>query len=396
MENDIDPCWFIRPCTLEDPEGLVATPDIIPALSEDFNRDYPYCLNISSGTAETEQIYGTDQQVYNRQSRAVTLALAEILLANHENPPRMASAFQDCLDHFTRAYPAVSGIYPGIRPDRYRKTLVEGGSQSETFFSYIAVFRYLMAATAGKRESAWENFGLNRYRNYEALYTPLDAPRYLPSVERFKADRRLLDAFIQSMKDEYDEQQRARYEQDSDDSDDADSNPLSPAEREEIRNFRFSQYEQASSFPITKVLRGRLIQSIGTYKDTPELINSCVSEEDYGFLFGEMDRDFARLLAPELLSAQTFLETLFAIQYLFIHVMPYHRGSYAVMGLYRHAMIAYYNHRARVLGRRLLPVVPTRRDYFPDLEALLCCVTEDEFIAASLSTYYCVDYRAYS
>ena len=65
------------------------------------------------------------------------------------------------------------------------------------------------------------------------------------------------------------------------------------------------------------------------------------------------------------------------------------------MSFFRFIMTAYYNYRANGIGRPLLPIAPPLMDYFPDLEALFCCSTEDDFVDLSMTEIYCVNYTAY-
>jgi hypothetical protein len=124
------------------------------------------------------------------------------------------------------------------------------------------------------------------------------------------------------------------------------------------------------------------------------LLNGKITYDQYIVIYIHMGSLFAELCRPELLPAREYLCRIFRIQYWFIHIMPFYRGSLAAMNMFRYVMTAYYNARALTEERPPLPIVPARFNYFPDLEALFSYRNEDDFAEASLRLIYCVDYSS--
>lgn len=353
-EDDQSTSLPLPPCTLMNAEALIANHPPILGLTETFNDAYRLGANISGGQESMGEIYRANQKTFHDQSSQVILSLAEVLLRCNGNPNKLDKAFKRNLHTYKEKYgeisdrPALMNVLAVLTPEM---------SPTEIFFSYIAFYRHLMALTVPCKnqlqKEEQESFGVNRYslQPKENLSTPLTPPRYQPSVQRFKEC------------------------------------PL------------HQQYVQLglgeTSFIIKKQCGNRGIENIAEIRDYEVLLNYCISEDDYNYIYETIDPLFAGLIGDELLTPTDFLSRVFRIQYWFIHIMPYLGGSLAVMQIFRHTMIAYYNYRAQELNRQLLPIVPARTDYFPDLEALLCCATEQEFVDGSMTNYYCVNFTAY-
>lgn len=239
-------------------------------------------------------------------------------------------------------------------------------SPVEYLFACLGVLRRCIAWEV-QAEHSWHQYGRNRYENRGQIATYTSGNRYAPSIARCDIER---------MKDIYRNYARER-------------------EGPEISE-TFNQYlEELSYFEIVKTFSDKkfVVGNLKNIGDRREIIyNYCVRHDDYEAIFAHIDALFLDLLDDPLLPPWEFLNRVFRIQYWFIHIMPFYRGSLAVMNLFRYAMTAYYNHRARIWDRPLLPIVPTRKDYFPDLEALLNCLTEDDFVAGSMTEYYCVSF----
>ncbi len=107
-----------------------------------------------------------------------------------------------------------------------------------------------------------------------------------------------------------------------------------------------------------------------------------------------MNTLFLTLFGEELLPAGEFLSQVFRIQFWFIHVMPFigFGGSDEFFPLHHDRLLQLSRQRHRPA---VAPIAPPLMDYFPDLEALFCCSTEDDFVDLSMTEIYCVNYTAY-
>lgn len=396
QESFMDPqphtIFFLPPWPLDDLLAYISNPDDLAGLTENFSSNERFCTRVPQQQASMSTIYGHDQYVFNQQSAAICQALLQILANINNNPQDLPTAFAPCWEELLAA--RKDGRH-ALNTDDIQNTILAcvGTTPVEKFFAYIAYFRHLLAAAAPMREETWHNFGANRYldggaEDNECFDTPLDTPlepdRYQPSVDRGK-DGAARQDYLADIREKLVSGLRQALE----------NHKLSQREFEEKIRAQEEKNRALTSFDIAKVFGGQKVLFARISKWT-KLLNLRVPEETYINIYDYMNNLFETFFTPQLMPAQKWLETIFRIQFWFIHIMPYRRGSLAVMNMFRYAMTAYYNYRALKLGRAPLPIAPARIGYFPDLEALLCCRTEGDFTIGSCTTYYCVDFSRHA
>lgn len=356
MEEQRDPWPQLHPnCALENAGALIANPDPIPHQTEDFPDNRKFCTRPLEGDAEMVEIYGNAQDSFNAQSAKVCLILTDLLVRCGYNADDIGPAFQTNRVAYAKKPQGLKHLDPDWTETRVLSTKLSKNT-AELFFSYIGLYRHIMAAMSPKREDDWNHYGANRFLDphNEHIKTPLAMPRYAPSVERYK--------------------QSALYKKVADDIPDGPDNTHIPV------------LKRSPGLP--DICYFELSCGNGYW----ELWNLQILGWQYELTYREIDTLFRELLTEHLKAAKDFLTIVFKIQYWFIHIMPYHRGSAAGMNLIRYIFTAYYNYRVRGTDRPPLPVVPSKRGYFPDLEALLTCMTPEEFVEKSMTEIYCVDF----
>ncbi len=400
------PELFLPNWPYEDLRLFITNQSKIEGSTEDFSNDEKFCTRVDPNTEDMAALYGHDQVTYNNQSSAICLALLHILIRSNGDREHLKGCKNTYLEAFRNAQ------------EKYKKGLCIGevatyledyitDTSVEWFFVHIAYFRFILAAASPEKSDRWKDFGKNRYTFFDKslfdenfdpdsdehvgpeLITSLYNARYRASVVRGAAVYKPqfwyeleLNAEIADL-----ETRITRGELSRDQCD------------QEIASFKELNPEASTHYNVIRLLEGKYIKFARFFynssADGGMLTNYCVKENIYEELHNYMNGLFLTLFALELPSARTVLTTIFRIQFWFIHIMPWHRGSAAGMNMIRYVLIAYYNYRAHALGRPMLPTVPSRRGYFPDLEAFLTCETEDDFVKGSFEDYYCVNYNVY-
>ena len=378
--------------TLQFPSGwdlpilafTVTNADDITGLTESFQPDERFRARISDRVNPMESLYGHQQSLFNQQCESICLTLLKVLIDTEGNLSTLTTAFEPCWANLRDAQEQdVAPLVPADIRDLVLNTL--GATPVEIFFSYIGYYRHLLAAAAKPREDRWDDFGANRYLDYEPrpLSTPLKPTRYQPSVERARSGAAFEDykAYVESRQEEGLRQK-------------VNDNSLSQQDFEIQMEKNRARNQNLQSFKINKVFGGRSI-CFARVDKWSTLFDDAVDANDYREIYQYMDDLFVTLFGEDLLPAREFLAQVFRIQFWFIHLMPFHRGSAAAMSFFRFIMTAYYNYRTNGINRPMLPIAPPLMDYFPDLEALFLCRTDDDFVALSMNGIYCIDYNAY-
>jgi len=375
----------LPPCGINNAATLIENAGDIAGLREPFEEAYRFCALPEGGNQELQTVYGHGQSQFNDMSGQIALTLTDILLNAFRN---QALQDQESLLEGLRPFGPVLTDYlatygtsiPGTVASSTLSTILDD-SPAELFFSYIGFCRQVLAFCAAPDSPDRQDFGRPRYRPHDraGLYTPLTAPRYLPSIERARSGEALA-----TYKELCKADRLAEFEDES-----SEDRP-SP----EIQAYYLSQYDDLDYFEIVRTIEDHTIR-FGKVVRYEDLENYSISEDEYRVVYSEIDRNFALLMAPDLPGVRQFLDAVFRVQYWFIMITPFHRGSAAAMGLFRHAMTAWYNYRIRGTSLHRLPIAPSRPGYQPDLEALLCCLTAEDFVTLSMDGLYCVNYNAY-
>lgn len=387
MEPQPETGLFLPAWPLDDLLPYVSNPEALSGLLEEFSQNERFCTRVARQQISMTEIYGHDQNVFNLQSSAACQALLQILIDANGDLQNLTVAFTPCWEALKAAG---SKNQHKLDLDDIDTAILAcvGNTPLEKFFAYIAYFRHLLAAAAPKREEQWQNFGANRYLDeVDDMDPPLDTPlapdRYQPSAKRGQNGAAFQD-YLVAIK----EKQVAGLRQ-------ALNNQRISQETFEQKLLEYDRKNRAlTSFDICKMFGGQKI-TFAKVDQWKKLLNLKITREKYVTIYDYMNNLFLSLFTPKPISARNWLETVCRIQFWFIHIMPYRRGSLAVMNMFRYVMTAYYNYLAHQRNAPMLPIVPARIAYFPDLEALFCCRTEDDFILGSLRTYYCVDFTYY-
>jgi hypothetical protein len=367
-------------CGINNADTLINNTGDIAGLQVPFEEAYRFCALPLGGMQELKTVYGHGQIQFNNMSGQIVLVLTDALSNAFENQESLFEGLRPFGPILTDYLGTYGKTLPGKIASSTLSTMLDA-SPAELFFSYIGFCRQVLACCAAPDNRDNQDFGRPRYLSHDraGLYTPLTAPRYLPSMERARSGNALA-TYIEQCKAE----RLADFEDES-----SEDRP-SP----EIQAYYLSQYDDMDYFEIVRTIEDHTIR-FGKVVRFEDLENYTISEDEYRVVYDEIDRYFALLMAPDLPDVRQFLDAVFRVQYWFIMITPFHRGSAAAMGLFRHAMTAWYNYRIRGTNLRPLPVVPSRPGFHPDLEALLCCLTADDFVSHSMAGLYCVDYNAY-
>lgn len=349
--------------------------------TEEFLLQERFCARVSQNNNSMTSLYGHDQTLYNTQSQDICLTLMNILININSDLSQLPTQFLPCRQVLNNTLP--NDFQHIDIPSIDGCVLVTVTDLPlELFFAYIGYFRHLLAAASPQREEKWDDYGATRYGDFdeETLPTSLKPERYHDSVTRGRTGTTVQDCIL-----------NAKAKRKSGLKVKLDGGKISQNKYLEL----IGSIDQDNTIPhkidIIKVFNGDSI-CFGKIEGFAMMLNGKISRDQYIAIYSHMDGLFAELCGPELLPAREYLCHVFRIQYWFIHIMPFYRGSLAAMNMFRYVMTAYYNARGLNHGRPPLPVVPARFNYFPDLEALFCYRNEYDFAEGSLRLIYCVDY----
>lgn len=384
--HEIDEGPFPPPfaCSLAGAEELLQNPGTIVGLTEDFAANRRFCARPEDGETELDKVYATNQDAFNAQSEAACLALAQIVIeCQADRSQSLCQSLRERLQALRDGLASLPYLTSESSVEDVFSTRLNN-SPAELLMSCFALYRRLLATHS--RTEACADFGALRYGKESTgrLATPLDAPRYQPSVERCSAGAAFEGYVELSLALE-----RESMENDPFGIDYPEDEIIERlAKLEEIYRDKPDSFELIRRLDNTSISFGKVDNSI-------YLENFRITDEHYELVYGEIDSLLLGLLDDILPDPAAFLDSVFRLQYWFIHIMPFWRGSAAIMNWVRYVMTAYYNHRAQEDDRAPLPTVPSRAGFFPDLEALLCCPTPDDFVEKSMTEIYCADYTAY-
>lgn len=343
---------FLHPDAYDLEQGLLFAPPS-QGYTENYDPQYCFLTRSSSDQSTFFQGYGGTQVQYNRRVAETVLVMSRILLDSNGYLPDIVPAFERYLlgydqDQNPYGIAAVTQIATENGVVDLRNviwTFTE--TPCEYFFAYLAFHRHVIAFYAPSCKNR-EKFGKNRYRRHydgddqdTILHTDIRRDPYRPTWQTYlnRHKGKIIDRVL------------------------------------------------FCSFPPEKISCGSLTNG--------NVYNGCISRVGYITIYSRMNDLLTQLVVGQnLLPKREFLRAVFEIQYLFIHLMPYDRGSLAVMNVFRFVMLAYYNRRQPVPALRL-PLAPTRTDAYPDLHALILCDNLEDFIEASFRDLYCVDYNLY-
>lgn len=277
--------------------------------------------------------YGGEQSQYNHRMGEVAIAMSRLLAERQASRTELRAGF----DGYTGSIPCVQ---------KYKELLQilcnNGQTACEEFIGYLAFHRHVMAFAAGNGLN--NDFGKDRYAPYLA--------------------QGRTDSYLQT------NISRGPYAH------------------------SWMAIQQRSDRPTGLLWVMFKEQKIDCNAITPVgmLYNGYVVQ--FREIYQHMNMLFQEIVTGSLPPARMFLRRVFEIQYWFIWLMPYSRGSLAVMNMFRYVMLAYYNRR-QPDGTRRLPLAPSSPGIYPDLYALMMCGSPEEFIELSMSTLYCVNYHQY-
>ncbi|RIK93650.1 MAG: hypothetical protein DCC73_08760 [Proteobacteria bacterium] len=353
---------------LEDPNALFLHSDSFnadkkyidaspgPGLLEGYGAQERFLTRISDDREQHFSRYGGEQTAYAHRMAETALAMSRVLWLCDGNPALLPEKFADYWQGYeeeTRPY-GIRFRYLTIIYNLNQVLWTYTDSPCELFFSYLACHRHLMAMVANPDNEEYAGlFGRNRYYYYLTAQT--------------EEERRRQIGFLET---------------------DLKNQPYLPS----LQKFYDSGGQDRQGYRIARDVDGEVV-TFG-YLTKGVLINWLTPRRDYQYLFIHMNDLLQSLAGPELPDCRSFLRAMFEIQYWYIHIMPCERGSFAVMNMFRYAMLAYYNRR-QPEEAKWLPIAPNRSDVYPDLEALILRKNLDDFIEASIHDLYCVDCGAY-
>lgn len=354
-DGDGDLALFLKPETYQHYREYIEVPTA-NGVTESYRPEEIFLTRCSGDQSDFFNAYGGTNSDYNYRMGETALAMSNLLVECGGHPEQLTSAFQSYLKGYEAGErPFGLAVTPSVEnPDDPGqeidlRNVIENFTLTscEQLFAFLGFHRQAMAWHAKDRTVDPALFGKNRYTpryggkpEERTLFTNLFNQPYDVTWEKYKSKNKRgnMDRIVSCMMD------------------------------------------------------GETIECGSIVDGT--LYNGYVTSAQYITLYTRMDGLFCFILGPDLPLAGEFLRRLFEIQYWFIHIMPYYRGSLAVMNIFRYVMLAFYNRKQTDETKRL-PLAPNRRDVFPDLHALLFCKSAEDFIEASFKKLYCVDYNAY-
>ncbi len=331
---------------------FIAVPVRPDAQTEEFKTKSRLSQNISIGRGHLKELYGADQAIFSRQMSEIALLVSYLLMECDHNPGLFS---QKSLNYVASLHREPENEEPEqIFPDTAQNHCLQNISDTtfEAFLGVVALHRHMIGAED-------HGFGINRYISaYKTSEIPSShtvlselrltthlGTRYLPVLTRYLERRNIEDPSA-----------LARTSLDK----------------------KFGSYG---------------VEDVGIMEGE-NIHHHLVDKQDYVMLMRHMDRLFTRLISEDM-STRYYLDAVFEIQYWFIHISPYQRGSLSVMDQILYIFITYYNRQAAITGKPMLPLAPNRLDIIPGLEALLHYQNVENFKAASAERLYCVDYTKY-